>query len=183
METTKILAIVAVTMVLTSCGKNSYRSSDLRLRDLQGNVASVTMNYETELFDENGMNVTPKMVIERDGQNRIVKFECDPQYDAGDAWFSEVYEYDKAGNLSKCNRESYYSSQEIRYIYEKGHLSKTLTTCFGEGDEWTVETAYTILESDEQGNWTKRKWHAIEENAEGTSERDGEDSRKIVYRK
>ena len=186
MKTTKVLAIMALaTIMLTGCSKEFYLSSDLRLRDLYGNVEKVTLNFETELFDENGLNVTPRMVIDRDEQNRIIKFECDPQYDAGDAWFSEEFEYDADGNVSVYNKNTYFNFSGGHCYYDKdGHLTKMIAEgCWEDGGEWSAVTEFSIIESDEHGNWTKRKWHKVVESAEGTDESNGEDVREIVYRK
>lgn len=187
MKATKNLAIMAVvSIVLTSCSKNSYLSSDLRLRDLHGNVESVTMDFHTQVFDENGMTCTPNMIIERDSQNRMIKYACDDMLeDVGDMWFSEEFEYGADGNVSVYNKNTYFNYTGGHCYYDKdGHLTKLIAQGCGEdGGEWSSVTEYSILESDEQGNWTKRKWHKVEESAEGTDERDGEDVRDIVYRK
>ena len=187
MKTTKIVAIMAMMAIaMTSCNKNSYLSSDLRLRDLRGNVESVTMNSHTQVFDENGMTCTPNMIIVRDSQNRMIKYACDDMLeDVGDMWFSEEFEYGSDGNVSEYSKNTYFNYTGGHCYYDKnGHLIKLIAQgCWEDGGEWSAVTEYSILESAEQDNWTKRRWHKVEESAEGTDEREGEDVREIVYRR
>lgn len=186
MKTMKLMAIMAVVAtVLTGCNKKSYLSEDLRLRDLYGNVESVTMNDKTEIFDEKGINVTPGLLIERDDQNRIVKCSIEDGADVGDMWFEETYEYSEDGNVFKYHKSNIYNEFEATCIYDRnGHLVKMFSNGYYEdGGEWTRDISYSILETDAHGNWIKRNAHTILKEVGLKEESDIEETREITYRK
>ena len=185
MKTMKFLAIMAVFVtVFSGCGKKSYLSEDLRLRDLYGNVESVTMNYWTDYFDENGVNVTPNMLIERDSKNRIIRYAFNNGENDGDMYLEERFEYDEKGNVSKYEKDMYEGGISGKCFYDKeGHLEKMYADGYAEGDNWVSETKYTILEKDEHGNWTKRNVHNMFEYNNEVEESDEVEEREIKYRK
>lgn len=207
MKTTKFGAFMVVVAALcVSCGQKTtkqaeeqseqqtvqqaepqfpYLSSDLRLLDLKGNVESVTMDFHTQVFDEKGLNITPDMRIERDGEGRIVLYTFDPMADVGDMWFQEEFEYDRNGNISKYHKSSMFNDIEARCFFdEDGHLQKMYADgCYEDGGQWSMDINYSILESDANGNWVKRNAHTVFKETGSTKEDDKTESREIVYRK
>ena len=166
--------------------QSPYLSSDLRLLDLKGNVESVTMDFHTQVFDEKGLNITPGMRIERDDEGRIVLYTFEGSVGSvGDLWFSEEFEYDRSGNISKYHKSSMFNDIEARCIYgQDGHLEKMFCNGVGEdGGQWSLDINYSILESDTNGNWVKRNAHSVFKEAGSTEEDDKTEIREIVYRK
>lgn len=184
MKTTKILAFMAIAaFILTACSKKSYLSEDLRLRDLYGNVESITMNYWTDYFDENGTIVTPNIQIERDSKNRIIRYAFNNGNNDGDKYLIEKFEYDGKGNVTKYEKELYEGGISGKCFYDKdGHLEKMYAEGYAEGDNYVMEKTFTILETDEHGNWTKRNVHTMFEYAGEVEESDDVETREITYR-
>lgn len=154
----------------------SYNSEDLKLRDLYGSVHTMAL-YEqdcdeagnpiangwplgvTEVFDEAGRIVTEKIDINRDESGRILSYKLD-ESEFGDLWYQENYVYGENGLVTKLDLYKYFFSATRYCVYdEDGHLSRVVSEQSAEGEVWNVVVDYKILETDNNGNWTKRLVH------------------------
>ena len=154
----------------------SYNSEDLKLRDLYGSVHTMAL-YEqdcdeagnpianswplgvTEVFDEAGRIVTEKIDINRDESGRILSYKLD-EFEFGDSWYQEDYVYGENGLVTKLDLYKYFFSATRYCVYdEDGHLSRVVSEQSEEGEVRNVVMDYKILETDNNGNWTKRLVH------------------------
>lgn len=154
--------------VATSSTKN-----ELGLFQLRGPVKKCVWNDGSETrtieFDEKGMwtllnGKTPwggDMKVKRDSNNRIIK--------RGDAYDEEytTYKYNAQGQLAEQTEMYMDGGCATKFTYNSDGDCTGKISCDPEGD---VKITYTILERDDNNNWTKRK------DQNGNSE-----TRKIYY--
>jgi hypothetical protein len=176
----------------------SYNSEDLKFRDLYGSVHTMAL-YEqdcdetgnpianswqlrvTEVFDEAGRIVTEKIDINRDENGRILSYKLD-EIEFGDSWYQEDYVYGENGLVTKLDRYEYFFSATRHCVYdEDGHLSRVVSEQSAEGEVWNVVMDYKILETDNNGNWTKRLVHHTTVSQEETKQNYKLELRDIVY--
>ena len=186
--------IFAALFMLAACGQKSatqsqsqdsaqttdapkYLSSDLQLFDLYGNVDSVTFHFHTDHFDANGRICTKGVTIERDAEGRIAKYEFGSIESIGDMWFVEEYKYDENGRVKERVHDCIFYSETAQFSYdEDGHLIHYDAKASAEGEEWERARDFEFLDYDEQGNWTKRR-------ALADQEEDVIEDREIYYHK
>ena len=176
----------------------SYNSEDLKFRDLYGSVHIMTL-YEqdcdengnpistawqpgvTEVFDQAGWIVTSKVNINRDENGHILSYELD-ESEFGDLWYQENYVYGENGLVTKLDLYKYFFSATRYCVYdEDGHLSRVVSEQSAEGEVWKVVMDYKILETDNNGNWTKRLVHHTTVSQEETKHNYKLELRDIVY--
>ncbi len=162
--------------------KNAYLSPDLALNDLKGKVSKVTLkqtgcNPEGKVMTDDSYWATtvkvfdvdnfllpdaketdwrlPNPRIKRNDKDQIVSvnwlvedFDCD---------VSEEYTYNEDGTLKSMKMIGIESCDETTYTYNAdGSLQKSVSLGAGEGTIYRTTTIYRILETDAQGNWTRR---------------------------
>lgn len=176
----------------------SYNSEDLKFRDLYGSVHTMAL-YEqdcdengnpisaawqpgvTEVFDQAGWIVTNKVNINRDESGRVLSYELD-ESEFGDLWYQENYVYGENGLVTKLDLYKYFFSATRYCVYdEDGHLSRVVSEQSAEGEVWNVVMDYKILETDNNGNWTKRLVHHTTVSQEETNHNYKLELRDIVY--
>ena len=171
--------------LLTACSKSEgFLSADLKMHGLKGQVkkASVTeyqsdengkLDFERSksflTFDENGNWTGNEQAtfsadnIKRDANGRItslvyhyvVNNEEDCGYD-----YKYAYQYDAGGRLQQMD-EQYVGELcggfEYNFNYDNADNVSSFTQNGGDdGVGIDSKTTYTIQETDERGNWTKR---------------------------
>ena len=159
--------------------------ADLRLFELTGNVKNgkdlfaIDVNEDgtnsdewTQFpggeytFDENGTLISysdngTQATITRDEAGRIIsmKVACE---NADGSWndggFEVSYSWDENGKLTGDEYHNCVGGHMVRtYIYDNnGQIVGSNGKGMAEGETYTVERKYRVLESDEKGNWTKR---------------------------
>ena len=169
--------------------QQKFQSADLRFHELQGHVSSVKYDEVTISFDIDGNQIRTEddrfYETTRDDQGRRILYRVKDEYAKGDFWVYIEYRYDGFGDLTECEAEYYEAGSTTRYLYdEKGQLAKTISDWDAEGEEWKEVSTYKILETDSEGNWTKRSVHTEIEYLDWDEEVEPEDrveKRVITY--
>lgn len=157
-----------------------YLSPDLRLDDLKGNVAKclykktscdkdgnvVNDSYWTKyvkVYDvDNFLNVQAdetdwrllNPTLERNEKEQIVKVSW--YVEDYDSYIDESYVYNADGTLKSSKFTGIESVDETKFTYENGLLVKSVNDGAGEGSVFRSTTSYKILDTDSNGNWTRR---------------------------
>ncbi|MCR5050069.1 MAG: hypothetical protein K6A36_03195 [Paludibacteraceae bacterium] len=146
----------------------TFRTLDV---DAQGNTTPLSSRFPeaTYTFDEDGLLLSrverDSAVITRDANGHIISFavECGKGYDeVDDVYEDEGFELGFTwSNSGKPIGEEYNDCighhHKRTYTFDvDGQIIGSTGTCSGEGEEWEQNIKYTILTSDQQGNWTKR---------------------------
>lgn len=169
-----------------------YNSPDLMFKDLKGKVKEcamtmytcdekgenanedLVMHEENFVFDEKGYIdlespdlawrlVSPK--VKRDDDNFIVEVKW--YISDYDTYVSEefVYNSDKTIKIHKNSGIESEDGESFTYA-DDGTLLKSVSTGAGEGSIFRTTSTYKILETDENGNWTRRLVKQIYESGE-----------------
>ncbi len=180
-DSTKVDAPVSEVVEEKVEEKSAYLSPDLALNDLKGKVSKCIYKstncrengsvdndsyWETEVkvFDVDYMLLPNAKEAEwrlndprlkRNDKGQIVSvswfvsdFGCD---------ISEEYTYNENGTLKTKKNNGIESADETVYSYKAdGSLEKSVCKSAGEGMIYRTTSTYRILESDENGNWTRR---------------------------
>lgn len=121
--------------------------------------SSVTKVYDEEGYlDVNAEELDWRMVGPRLTRNdkkqitqvawRVPEFEMD---------VTDTYEYNADGTVKSCVSEGVESIDELKYYYDEDkHLKCRVSDGAGEGSVFRSTSEYTVLDTDEQGNWTRR---------------------------
>ena len=158
-----------------------YLSPDLMMDELQGRVKMCTLkqascNQDGEV-DKTAYWMETTKVYGQDGflalQDKAMNWRLsDPKIERNDkqqvtkvSWYisdyntdvQEVYTYYDNGMVKSCKSLGIENEDETQYFYDADRmLQKTLSHGAGEGTIFRTTTTYTILDTDEQGNWTRR---------------------------
>lgn len=159
---------------------SKYYSPDTQLNDLFGEVAKCVTrkgncdakgntnedtywSTEVKVFDRDGF-IDAKSeelnwrlnepIIERNDKEQIsvVKWFVSDY----NSYVSEEYKYNKDGMLASCQSNGIESADVIKYEYEGTTLVKSISEGAGEGSVFRNTVTYTILDTDKNGNWTRR---------------------------
>lgn len=180
MHTSKILAAGCVVAALSSCS-STKQSPDLTLYELCGQVKEVTIDYQsvdkdknpldepyrlTITFDKEGTLLTEdtttfsKEDFKRDDQGRLIELQNNK---IGEVVLNETRSYtyssDKAQPdtiFTRISGEYSYSTTLTNTYDADGNLLSSHSASVFDGNMLESDYSYSILESDAQGNWTKR---------------------------
>lgn len=161
--------------------KSVYLSPDLALNDLKGKVSKCiyksTDCHENGKVDDGSYWQTEVKVFDVDYMLQPNAKEADwrlndPRLKRNDkgqivtvSWFvsdfgcdiSEEYTYNENGTLKTKKNNGIENAEEIVYTYKAdGSLEKSVSKAAGEGMIYRTTSTYRVLESDENGNWTRR---------------------------
>jgi len=159
-----------------------------------------------EYYNEKGEICTPNVNIERDSKNRIsiYKYEekievCDEEENPGREfdikYVEKKFTYDEDDNIIEWTLvetvPEYKSTDTFTskcYYDDSKHLVKVDMHChlvseYSETYDIDRVIDYILLETDEQGNWTKRKVRTTEDMGTWTHIQNVIEIREIVYRK
>lgn len=159
-----------------------------------------------EYFNDKGEICTPNVKIERDSQNRIstYKYEekmevCDEEENPGREfdikYVEKKFTYDENNSITEwtlVERVPAYNSTDTFtskcYYDDNKHLVKVDMHChlvseYSETYDIKKVIEYILLETDEQGNWTKRKVCTKEDMGTWTHVQNVIEEREITYRK
>lgn len=161
-----------------------YKSADLAMQELKGQVKEVQYyNYECDedgknpeaedpnyehmimyfFFDENGTMTKgyaynkdapgPKLVRNEKGQ--IEHFE--EYFKQMDFTFVDKFTYNENGNIDVDEVLGYEGHTKTTFKYDENcTLTSSETTQSGEGVMIVSSSTYTVVDTDAQGNWTRR---------------------------
>lgn len=161
-------------------GNSNFMSPDTKLNDLHGLVNKCS--YRRAECDENGKpNIdyywyTEVKVFDRDGFLDLKAKELDwrlndPKVERNDQqqitkvkWYVsdfgcdifEAYAYDSHGMLASTHSGGIENDEHITYKYKGDTLVSSESKGAAEGSAYRTTTTYTILETDDNGNWTRR---------------------------
>ena len=155
----------------------SYIYKDALIRELKGNVKSVTyytkggLNYDDEYhegitveYNNNGSTAKDPYLdkVIRDKQNRITEISCSAETLLGVKTYRHIYEYDNKGNIK--TEITYIDSERKKqtdYFYDsKGNVIKEIEKDISESDYKMLDqiVEYEYVSFDDRGNWTERKF-------------------------
>lgn len=197
-------------------GNNNFYSPDLMMDELKGIVTKCTTRSTN--CDENGVPdqdaywTTITKVYDKDGMldfgSKEMNWRLNNPRGERNAkgqltkvlWYVEDYDtdiydeytYNADGTIKSCYSLGIESDDEIKYFYDDNfNLIKTTSEGAGEGSIFRSTMTYRILESDDEGNWTRRVVHQHFEDGEddGSNKYTNEiydytvEERTITYRK
>lgn len=161
-------------------GNDNFMSPDTKLNDLHGLVKKCVYRKsdcdkdgkpteyaywyeEVKVFDRDGfLDLKSKELnwrlndpkVERNDQKQITKVQW--YVSDFDSYVTEKYTYNERGLLATCKAEGVESSDLTEYEYDNDTLIKSTNHGSGEGSVFRNTAVYTILDTDDQGNWTRR---------------------------
>lgn len=200
-----ITFLMLVVLTFGGCGKSE--PTDLRLLELKGNVKTVTTYLTTNVnskgkrtrqsfrhqgetyeFDVKGVLSTisdsyNSITFSRDKKGNIVSIMIPCEKEDGrwnDSGYTKTYIWDKNGFPVSVEYENclggYYNR---KFVYNDSTIVGTVQQNCDEGIEWEVTRTYKVLNTDSQGNWTKRI--VVESNSENSDMEFSLEERTITY--